>query len=231
MTRLPTAFAIWKTLEITMPVLVDSARGKLTVDRCDQLLSEWSHEIVRAAEIDVTVRGLDTVPRDRAFVLMSNHQSHLDIPLIYSAWPSTLRMVAKAELFRVPLWGKAMKQAGFVSVDRSGNRAKAEAAMREAGQAIRRGVSIWIAPEGTRSLDRTVGKFKKGGFLLAQSTGTEIIPLTIDGSHDILPKHTRVIRKGGSVTLSFGPPIRAVGRPLDELVTEVRAAIVGKLSG
>lgn len=229
MSRLPAAFAIWKTLKISLPVLTASARGKLTVERVDQLLDEWSGDIVRAAEVQLTVDGLEKVPRDRAFVVMSNHQSHLDIPLIYRAWPGTLRMVAKRELFRVPVWGAAMKQAGFVPVDRSGDRTQAEAAMRECGEAIARGVSIWIAPEGTRSIDGAVGKFKKGGFLLAQATHTEIIPLTIDGSRDILPKHSRRIHKGVHVTMTFGPPIMAARRPLDDVVADVRAAIVGRL--
>jgi len=229
-TRLPTAYALWKTLAVSVPVLTYAARGKLTAELCDEWLDDWSAGIVRAAEVELTVRGLELVPSDRAYVLMSNHQSQLDIPLIYQSWPGRLRMVAKRELFRVPIWGAAMRQAGFVSVDRSGDRARAETAMRECGEAIARGTSIWIAPEGTRSLDGTVGKFKKGGFLLAQSTGTPIVPLTIDGSRAILPKHAKTIRRGVYVTLSYGAPIVAAGRPLDELVDEVRAAIVGQLA-
>jgi 1-acyl-sn-glycerol-3-phosphate acyltransferase len=102
--------------------------------------------------------------------------------------------------------------------------------MREAGEAIARGTSIWIAPEGTRSLDGAVGKFKKGGFILAQATGAPIVPLTIDGSRDILPKHSRSMRKGVHVTLTYGPPVDPRGRRLDELMAEVRATIVGRLS-
>jgi 1-acyl-sn-glycerol-3-phosphate acyltransferase len=227
--RFPTAFALWKTLSVSVPVLTQAARGKLTVERVDQMLDDWSGAIVRAAEVDLEVRGLDQVPRGRAFVVMSNHQSHLDIPIIYRSWPGSLRMVAKRELFKVPIWGNAMRQAGFVSVDRSGDRAQAEAAMRECGDAIARGISIWIAPEGTRSQDGTVAKFKKGGFLLAQSAGTQIVPLTIDGSREIMPKHARSMRKGVHVTLTYGAPIEPVGRPLDALVAEVRGAIVGHL--
>jgi 1-acyl-sn-glycerol-3-phosphate acyltransferase len=227
--RFPTAFALWKTLAISVPVLARAARGKLTVERVDEMLDDWSGAIVRAAEVDLTVRGLEQVPRGRAFVVMSNHQSHLDIPIIYRSWPGSLRMVAKRELFKVPIWGKAMKQAGFVSVDRSGDRAQAEAAMRECAGAIERGISIWIAPEGTRSQDGTVARFKKGGFLLAQSAGTQIVPLTIDGSREIMPKHSRTMRKGVQVTLTYGAPISPVGRPMDEVVAEVRGAIVGHL--
>jgi 1-acyl-sn-glycerol-3-phosphate acyltransferase len=222
---LATGFAIWKTLAITVPTLVDAARGRLTVDRADRRLTDWSTAILERSQVKLRVDGLEDVPRDRAYIVMSNHQSHLDIPIIFAAWHGSLRMVAKAELFRVPLWGRAMREAGFVSVDRSGDRANAEQAMREAGETIARGVSVWIAPEGTRSLDGRIAKFKKGGFLLAQTTGALIVPLSIDGSRNILPKHEKVIQTGVPVRLTFGRPIQAKGRPLDELKAEVRAAI------
>ncbi len=218
-------FAIWKTLAITVPTVVDAVRGKLTVSRCDHRLSDWSTAIVKRSGIELRVDGLAELPHNRAYIIMSNHQSHLDIPIIFHAWPGTLRMVAKAELFRVPLWGRAMREAGFVSVDRSGDRAQAESAMRAAGEAVARGVSIWIAPEGTRSQTGKIARFKKGGFLLAQSTGAPIVPLSIEGSCNILPKHTRVIQTGVPVRLTFGKPIDARGRKLDELMHQVRTEI------
>ncbi|HEY7955935.1 MAG TPA: lysophospholipid acyltransferase family protein [Polyangia bacterium] len=202
-----TGYALWKTLEISVPTVVDALAGRLTVERSDARLRSWSQALLDRAEVELSVSGLDRVPLDRAYVLMSNHQSHFDVPILYRAWPGTLRMVAKAELFRVPVWGRAMRAAGFVAVDRSGNRAKAEAAMRAAGEAIRAGVSIWIAPEGTRSEDGQLGKFKKGGFLLALETRTPIVPIAISGSRDILPKHTRAIVRGARVQVTFGAPI------------------------
>src|SRR5689334_8776485 len=146
-----TAYAVWKTLGISVPTLIDVARGTLTLEKSDRRLDGWSAAILRSADVHLEVIGREEIPRDRAYVLMSNHQSHFDIPVLYQAWKATLRMVAKAELFRVPLWGRAMRESGFVSVDRSGDRANAEAAMRACGETIGRGVSVWIAPEGTRS--------------------------------------------------------------------------------
>jgi 1-acyl-sn-glycerol-3-phosphate acyltransferase len=166
------------------------------------------------------------VPRDRACVYMSNHQSNVDIPILYSVFPGTLRMVAKAELFKVPLWGRAMKEAGFVRVTRSGDRAEAMAAMEECGRAIGAGVNVWIAPEGTRSLDGKVAKFKKGGFILARDTKSDIVPVAIDGSRDILPKNTRVIQRGARVRVSFGPPVAIGARDLNAVIAEVRQFIV-----
>ena len=225
-----TLYAIYKTAAITLPTVADALTGRLTVERADRRLSDWSSNIVRHADVDLTVEGLAHVPRDRACVYMSNHQSHLDIPILYSVFPGTLRMVAKAELFKVPFWGRAMKEAGFVRVTRSGDRAEAVAAMQECAAAIRRGVNVWIAPEGTRSVDGRIAKFKKGGFILARDTAADIIPVAIDGSRDILPKNTRVIQRGARVRVSFGAPIAVGDRELNAVIGDVRQFIVAHVT-
>src|SRR5262249_52728237 len=116
-----TAFAVWKTLVISTPTVVEAFTGTLTVEKCDRRLREWGQRLVDRAEVELSVSGLDQVPSGPV-VLMSNHQSHFDIPILYTVFPRSLRMVAKAELFRFPLWGRAMRNAGFVPVDRSGDR-------------------------------------------------------------------------------------------------------------
>jgi 1-acyl-sn-glycerol-3-phosphate acyltransferase len=225
-----TLFAIYKTAAITLPTVTDAVLGRLTIERADRRLADWSRSIVRRADVDLTVEGLHNVPRDRACVYMSNHQSNIDIPILYSVFPGTLRMVAKAELFKVPLWGRAMKEAGFVRVTRSGDRAEAMAAMEECGQAIRSGVNVWIAPEGTRSVDGRIAKFKKGGFILARDSGADIVPVAIDGSRHILPKNTRVIQRGARVRVAFGAPVTVGGRELNDVVAEVRRFIVAHVT-
>jgi 1-acyl-sn-glycerol-3-phosphate acyltransferase len=225
-----TLYAIYKTAAITLPTFTDAMLGRLTVARADARLADWSRSIVRHADVDLTVEGLHHVPRDRACVYMSNHQSNIDIPILFSVFPGTLRMVAKAELFKVPLWGRAMKEAGFVRVTRSGDRAEAMAAMRECGEAVARGINVWIAPEGTRSLDGKVAKFKKGGFILARDAGADIVPVAIDGSRDILPKNTRVIQRGARVRVSFGPPIAVRDRELNAVIADVRQFIVAHVT-
>lgn len=225
-----TLFAIYKTAAITLPTVTDAVLGRLTIERADRRLADWSRSIVRHADVDLTVEGLNHVPRDRACVYMSNHQSNIDIPILYSVFPGTLRMVAKAELFKVPLWGRAMKEAGFVRVTRSGDRAEAMAAMEECGDAIRRGVNVWIAPEGTRSVDGKVAKFKKGGFILARDSGADIVPVAIDGSRDILRKNTKVIQRGQRVRVSFGAPVTVAGRELNDVIAEVRQFVVAHVT-
>jgi len=225
-----TLYAIYKTAAITLPTFTDAMLGRLTIDRADRRLADWSRSIVRHADVDLTVEGLHHVPRDRACVYMSNHQSNIDIPILYSIFPGTLRMVAKAELFKVPLWGRAMKEAGFVRVTRSGDRAEAMAAMQECARAIQSGVNVWIAPEGTRSVDGKIAKFKKGGFILARDTGADIVPVAIDGSRDILPKNTKVIQRGARVRVTFGAPVQVGERELNRVIGEVRQFIVAHVT-
>lgn len=223
-------FAIYKTFAISLPTVVDALSGRLTPERSDARLHDWALTILRRAEVRLTVEGTEHIPAERACVLMSNHQSHLDVPILFAAYPRRMRMVAKAELFRIPVFGRAMRHAGFVSVDRSGDRTQAMEAMREAGQAMASGTTIWIAPEGTRSPDGKMGRFKKGGFLLARETQALILPLSIDGSRHILPKHARWVQTGVEVRLTFSPPIEAASLPLDELVARVRQSIAAHVS-
>src|SRR5215470_10661799 len=89
-------FAVLKTLEISFPTVVEALFGRVTVERSDRRLAYWSRAIVERADIHLDVQGQENIPRDRACVYMSNHQSHFDIPILYSVFPATLRMVAKA---------------------------------------------------------------------------------------------------------------------------------------
>jgi 1-acyl-sn-glycerol-3-phosphate acyltransferase len=220
---LASLFAVYKTFSISLPTVIEALAGRVSMERSDRRLDDWSRSIVRRAEIDLVVSGAEHIPRDRACVYMSNHQSHFDIPIIYSVFPGTLRMVAKAELFKVPIFGRAMRDAGFVKVDRSGDRQQAVEAMRSCGDALARGINIWMAPEGTRSVDGRLGKFKKGGFMLAREAGAEIVPIAIDGSRNILPKNTLVVQRGARVHVTFGAPFPTVGRDTQTLMHEVRA--------
>ncbi len=225
-----TALSVYEMAAITLPTLVEAIAGRLTVAHVDARLAAWGRALVRHADVDLTVEGLANVPRDRACIYMSNHQSHFDVPILYSVFPTTLRMVAKAELFRVPLWGAALRAAGFVRVTRSGNRHDAETAMRECARELARGVNIWIAPEGTRSRDGRLGRFKKGGFLLARGTGADIVPVALDGSRHVLPKDATLVHPGQRVRVAFGAPIAVAGRDTPALMAAVREFIAAHVT-
>jgi 1-acyl-sn-glycerol-3-phosphate acyltransferase len=222
-----------RTLEVSLPTLLETLTGRLSVDTVERRLAWWSKKLCEAADVQLTVEGREHLP-SRAFVCMSNHESHVDIPILYQALQRPLRMVAKAELFKIPIFGGALRGARFVSVDRRGQREHARASMQEAARILADGISIWIAPEGTRAeLDRPVGDlrpFKSGGFRLALETGAPIVPVAILGSRYVLPKHGRMLQRGLPVLVRIGAPIDPVGRTLTELSDSTRATIVRLLA-
>jgi 1-acyl-sn-glycerol-3-phosphate acyltransferase len=199
---------------VTAPTLVDAVRGTLERETVDERARSFASRVIDVLDIDLVTTGAERVPSGRAYVYMSNHQSHLDIPMLYATLPSpTIRMLAKKELFKIPLWGQGLRAAEFIEVDRS-NHARAVQSLEQAARLLFDGVSIYLAPEGTRSRDGRIGKLKKGGFHLAMDTGTPIVPAAIRGTIDILPRGGKVMRKGKRVTVTIGAPIPVDGRDL-----------------
>ncbi len=212
---------VFQVIRITVPTYFESFGGRVTRDKADRRLHEFAHRVISRARIQLDVRGSDGVATDRSYVYMSNHQSHMDIPVLYATMPSpTVRMVTKKELSRVPVWGRAMKAAGMIIIDRS-SRDKAIESLRVAGEQFASGVSVWIAPEGTRSPDGAIGPLKKGGFRLALETGTPILPVAISGTRQVLPKGTTRMTYDVPVRVVYGAPIEVEGRTVDDLMEQV----------
>jgi 1-acyl-sn-glycerol-3-phosphate acyltransferase len=210
---------------ITAPTLLDMARGSVERRAIDDRARWFGQRVVELLDIRLTAAGAEHVP-PRAVVYMSNHQSHLDIPVLYATLPSpTIRMLAKAELFRIPLWGRGLRAAEFVEVDR-GNHARAVQSIDHAARLVRDGVSIWVAPEGTRSRDGRIGKLKKGGFHLAVATQTPIVPVAIRGTLQVLPRGGKVMQLHQPVSVQIGPPIEVAGRDLGDLMAQVGEFLV-----
>jgi 1-acyl-sn-glycerol-3-phosphate acyltransferase len=234
MTMRHLAQAIVETARITAPTLVAGVTGSLTPEMCDARLLDWSGRLLAQAKIDLHVSGQQNAPPGETFVIMSNHQSHYDIPVLFQALrPRRLRMVAKHQLFKIPGWGRGMRLAGFVEVDR-GDREKAIQSLENAKVALREGTSIWIAPEGTRGPGDRLLPFKQGGFHLALSIGARILPVSIDGTGRVLTAHGRTVHEGISVKVTIGEPIatQAYGMERREaLVAQVRRAILAHLPG
>lgn len=224
--------AIYELGRASVLTLADVAARRLTRDVVDDRLQDTCARIVAHARIQLTVVGADRVPRGRAFVYMSNHQSHLDIPVLYSSIPTrTLRMVAKTELFRVPAFGPAIRAAEFVEVDRE-KRGEAIASLDRARDAIADGVSIWIAPEGTRSPDGTLApldKLKKGGFHLAVGAAAPIIPVAIRGTNAVLPPGGINLTPGLPVSVEIGDPIPVDGVTVSDLMARVHAFLADRV--
>jgi len=216
-------YTMYQVARITAPTVLEAFVGGGSREQHDRRLREFARRVVAGARIQLTVEGAEKVPLDRAFVYMSNHQSHIDIPVLYAAVPSpSLRMVAKTELFRIPGFGRAMRTAEFVEVDR-GDRERAVDSLRRAAATLESGVSVWIAPEGHRSRDGALGPLKKGGFHLARDTGTAIVPVALSGTRNVLPPDTTRMNPDVPVRVVFGAPIATAGRPIPDLMDEVRS--------
>lgn len=225
------ARAAASTLQVSLPTIVQAAAGTLTTEVCNVRLDAWSRALVRQAGIEIVVKGREHVVPGEAYVVMSNHQSHYDIPVLFQALRIPLRMVAKKEIFRIPFMAGAMRAAGFVEIDRS-NRSSAMTSLSSARESLHSEVSIWIAPEGTRSLTGKVASFKKGGFHLAVQSRLRILPVSIWGTRDTLPARGLRVTRGQRADVVVGAPIdpAAYGSDrLKELVAAVRASIIAGL--
>ena len=220
--RVPVYKTMLYTLDISARFLASAAVGRGSVARADELIDGYWRRIFKAGNASLSVEGRENFG-DRPCLVMSNHTSLLDIPAIMGAVPGSMRMVLKQELTRVPIWGPALVKSGFVPVKR-GSKAKAIEQLAVAKKVLAQGVHIWIAPEGTRSRNGELAKFKKGGFHLALDLGTPIIPTWIEGASDIIPPDGFGVRHDGAVTVRFGEPVETGNwqGTLDELITEVR---------
>jgi 1-acyl-sn-glycerol-3-phosphate acyltransferase len=222
MNALIIARAVVSTGVLSSATVWDSIRGRLTLERGDEIVRTWSKQLLSQVDVKLCVNGLERIEAGRTYVVMSNHQSLYDIPTILAALPLRIRMMAKAELFKVPLWSQAMTAAGFVPVHRS-QREKAAQDLRAAHDAISRGINIWIAPEGTRSPDGQLLPFKQGGFVLAALAKVPILPVTIDGTRGILPARALRFVKGVEVKVTVGEPVDPLLYPRRERARFVEA--------
>lgn len=179
---------------------------------------------VRVAGVKVKTVGLDGLDPARTYVFMSNHVSNIDPPIMLPLIPRRTSVMAKKELFDYPLLGKTMRIGSLVPVDR-GNRDAGIAAVRSAANVLRQGINMTIYVEGHRSFDGKLLPFKKGPFYLATECGVPVVPVTITGSHYVMPKGRFAI-KPGTVTVIFHPPIEPTDfGPRECLMEQVRRAI------
>jgi 1-acyl-sn-glycerol-3-phosphate acyltransferase len=179
---------------------------------------------VRLAGVKVRTVGLDKIDTARTYIFMSNHISNLDPPVTLPLIPRRTSVMVKKELFKVPILGQIMRIGSLVPVDRR-NRDAGITAVRDAVKAIEQGLNMTIYVEGKRSFDGKLLPFKKGPFYLAEECKVPIVPVTISGTEEVMPKARFAIRPG-LVTVQFHDPIepRDFG-DRDCLIAKVRAAI------
>ena len=172
------------------------------------------------------VTGREHVPADGAVVFCANHQSNIDPPVLFDALHPRLHVLYKAELSRLPLFGRAIQLGGFIPVERQ-NREQSTAAVASGAASIRAGNSFLIFPEGTRSRTQALLPFKKGGFIMALQAQAPIVPVAIMGGRAAMRKGSRIIRPV-TVTIRIGRPVETAGLGVsdrDRVIREVRAEI------
>ena len=223
--QLPVWRTIGYTLDISARFLASAAVGNGTVARADELIDGYWRRIMMSGNARLLAEGREHFD-GRPMVVMSNHTSLLDIPALMGAIPGSMRMVVKQELTKLPIWGPALIGSGFVAVER-GSKEKAIQQLDAAKTTFDKGVHIWIAPEGTRTRDGSLGPFKKGGFHLAKKLGAPIVPAWIEGAAQIVPPDRFDVVYDGTVKVKFGPPVEArADEDVDALSARVRAAML-----
>jgi 1-acyl-sn-glycerol-3-phosphate acyltransferase len=191
----------------------------------------WNTQLLMMAGVKVTVQGARKIDPNKRYVFVANHQSYIDIPVLYKALNCRLSFIAKKELFGIPLFGWALYMDGHIWIDR-GNARKAHASIIKAVDRLKKNnVSLILFPEGTRSVDGVIGQLKQGSFLLVQQAGVEVVPIAIHDTYRLMPKHSCWLNKG-TVHVTIGDPI-AIDPSMSkaDIAEKVRGVLVAALEG
>ena len=221
-------FAPLVTLLISIATILNTVVLRRSAASVQCLAAWWARSICAASGVTVQVEGTEHLAPDRPYIFAANHQSQFDIFALQGFLGIDFRWLAKKELFKVPIWGTAMRRAGYIPIDRSHGR-QAIKSLDGAAQKIARGTSVIIFPEGTRSKDGKLHKFKSGAMRLAIKSGVPLVPVAITGTYKILPKG-RLLVRSGQVTIRAGRPIDTQGyksKDKHELAALLQEAVAG----
>lgn len=199
-------------------VILGPKRGWLLICR------RWARGALWLVGVKVKIEGVENLAGPAVFV--SNHRSLIDVVVLPAILPATMRWVAKRELQKIPVWGWAFARGGAVLIDR-GNPRTAMLGIREALKTLPAGWSMVLFPEGTRSADSKLKRFKKGAFHIALETRLPMVPIGMDGVDEIIHKGDWLVR-GGEVRVTVGKPIPTTHwshETLDQHITQVREAV------
>lgn len=226
--------SVYSVVKLSVHTIYQGLKGTITRQSVDKSIQNWVKEILSYVKPKVRVLNPNGVApqHGQPTLLMCNHASLYDIPLTYAAFPDvTIRMLAKKEMRKIPFMGKSMEVAGFPFIDRH-NRQQAIQDMQKVREMLADDIVMWIAPEGTRSRDGRLAKFKKGGFITAIQAQAVIIPIAIRGAHLILPAKTLNFSLHQKVDVVIGNPIDASQYTLeqkDELIALVHGTMQSML--
>jgi len=222
---------------VSLYVLVAAPLGMLLaiLFRWKRVLYIFGHGGVRMglalSGIKFHVDGAERLPLDRAAVYCSNHQSHIDPPVLYEALHPEMRILYKAEIDRLPILPRAFRLAGFIPVDRK-NKEAGMRAIEAAAASLRAGNSFLVFPEGTRSPTDEMLPFKKGVFVMAIKGQAPIVPIAIKGGREAMRRGSRVIQPV-TISIRVGQPVETAGldvKDRDAVIATVRGRIAQLLT-
>jgi len=220
--------AVAVTIVMTVCIIVFSLISRVTgEDRGHKVAKLWARMLLRLFHTKTEIIGAENIHLGKPQIMMANHQSDFDILILLAGIPGQFRWIAKKELFRIPLFGMAMRKCGYIAIDRQ-NHERAMESVERALQKIQEGKSIMSFPEGTRSRNGVIRPFKRGMFHLAIASGAPIVPLSIIGSGQIMPKGSLNV-KPGKITVVIGKPIDVSGYTAEDhdlLIEQVRKVII-----
>lgn len=193
------------TFLVSVLTLIDLRFGRRSEVKAQVFPRYWGRILCRLAGVRVRIEGAEHIDPNQTYIFAGNHCSQYDIFSFQGYFPHDFRWIAKKELFRLPVFGKAMHWVGYIPIDRSRGR-QALKSLDEAARRIAAGSSVLIFPEGTRSADGSLQEFKAGAVLLAIKAGVPIVPLGFNGSYDVLPKG-RLLPRSGEITIRIGRPV------------------------
>lgn len=197
------------TFFVSLAAIIYLVVFRVSAARVQWLPRWWGRIILALAGVRVRVEGLEHITPKQPYIFAANHQSQFDIFAMQGYFDFDFRWMAKKELFQVPLFGPAMRLAGYIAIDRSHGR-EALKSLHLAAERIASGTSVILFPEGTRSVDGRLQPFKTGGMVLAIKSGVPLVPVAISGTHAVLPKG-KLLARPGRVVIRVGTPIETKG--------------------
>ncbi|WP_375171670.1 lysophospholipid acyltransferase family protein [Marinobacter sp.] len=220
------SWAILLTLLLFLPIVIAALAGKRG-DAAFHGTQIFAWVILKVCGIRLVVRGREHIQPNQRYVILSNHASYFDPPALVLALGLQYRWVIKKELRRVPLFGLALETSRNLFIDRARGSDALESIKQGVAQ-LPDGTGILMFPEGTRSWDGQLLPFKKGGFVIARDGQLPILPITVRGSHDRLPKGQAAFNPG-VIEIVIHPPVATADRDLDSLRDQVRGTIAAAL--
>lgn len=207
-------------LYFTFLGIVKNSFYKNTRENNNIIIKNFAHYILKPLKINFIYKNWDIINNlaiDKPIIFMSNHSSLVDIPIIIHAIPEkfSLRMLGKKEILKYPIFGKGAQKLEFAIIDRK-NRHQALKDLETTKKLMQTGLTLWVSPEGTRSLDGKLLPFKKGVFIMAIEMGATIVPISIKNAHKVIPAKSLNYSLNETVELVAGPPLNTEKYSLDD---------------